>query len=190
MSGDDALIKRARGGDSDAFRVLVERHSRAAYKLALRVTGNCHDAEDVVQDAFLKAYRQLSRFESRASFGTWIHRITMNCAVDLLRSRPRRELAHEDEALEQMAASAADAPGGTHSMSPERLMASVEMGDRVKVAMGRLSALERAAFVLRHFEGRSIADIGELLGIRDNAAKHCVFRAVRKIRMALEPFTT
>ena len=189
MSGDDALIRRARGGDSDAFRVLVERHSRAAYKLALRVTGNCHDAEDIVQDAFLKAYRQLDRFESRASFGTWIHRITMNCALDLLRSRPRRELAHEDEALEQMA-SAADTARGTHSMSPERLMASVEMGDRVKVAMGRLSALERAAFVLRHFEGRSIADIGQLLGIRDNAAKHCVFRAVRKIRMALEPFTT
>jgi RNA polymerase sigma-70 factor (ECF subfamily) len=189
MSGDDALIKRARSGDSDAFRVLVERHSRAAYTLALRVTGNCHDAEDVVQDAFLKAYRQLDRFESRASFGTWIHRITMNCAVDLLRSRPRRELAHEDEALEQLA-SATEAPGGAHAMSPERLMTSVEMRDRVKSAMGRLSALERAAFVLRHFEGRSIADIGQLLGIRDNAAKHCVFRAVRKIRMALEPFTT
>ena len=189
MSGDDALIRRARGGDSDAFRVLVERHSRAAYKLALRVTGNCHDAEDIVQDAFLKAYRQLDRFESRASFGTWIHRITMNCALDLLRSRPRREQAHADEALEQIA-SAADTARGAHSMSPERLMASVEMGDRVKAAMGRLSALERAAFVLRHFEGRSIADIGQLLGIRDNAAKHCVFRAVRTIRMALETFTT
>ena len=183
MFGDDALVERARGGDGDAFRVLVERHSRAAYKLALRVTGNC---QDVVQDAFLKAYRQLDRFESRASFGTWIHRIAVNCAVDLLRSRPRREQPHEDEALELMA-STID-PRGRHGMSPERLMASVEMGDRIKAAMGRLSALERAAFVLRHFEGRSIADIGQLLGIRDNAAKHCVFRAVRKIRTALEPF--
>ena len=73
-------------------------------------------------------------------------------------------------------------------MSPERLMASVETRDHVKDALSRLSALERTAFVLRHFEGQSIAEIGRALGIRDNAAKHCIFRAVRKMRLALEPF--
>lgn len=85
MSEDEAAVARARGGDRDAFRLLVERHSRAVYMLALRLTGNCHDAEDIVQETFLKVHRQLGRFESRASFGTWVHRIAVNCAVDLLK---------------------------------------------------------------------------------------------------------
>lgn len=184
---DEVAVAAARSGDPEAFRLLVERHSRGVYRLAYRMTGNCHDAEDVVQDTFLKAYRQLNRFESRASFATWIHRIAVNCAVDLLRSRPRRELPAEHEVLEQVA-STTGSHGGQHTMSPERLMASVEAGDRVKDAMSRLSALERAAFVLRHFEGQSIAEISRALDIRDNAAKHCIFRAVRKMRLALEPF--
>ena len=186
MLADEAVVARARAGDTEAFRLLVERHSRRVYKLALRVSGNCQDAEDIVQETFLKAYRQLPRFESRASFGTWLHRIAMNCAVDLILSRPRREQAHEDAALEQLASSA-DPVRNEHTMSPERLVASLEAGDRVRAALSRLSALERAAFVLRHFEGQSIADISRTLGIRDNAAKHCIFRAVRKMRMALAP---
>jgi RNA polymerase sigma-70 factor (ECF subfamily) len=184
---DEAAVARARAGDADAFRVLVERHSRAVYSVAVRMTGNCHDAEDIVQDTFLKAYRQLDRFESRASFSTWVHRIAINCAVDLLRSRPRREQPEEHAALEEAAAVQGQHPG-QHMMSPERLMASVEARDRVQAALTRLSALERAAFVLRHFEGQSIAEISRALGIRDSAAKHCVFRAVRKMRLALEPF--
>lgn len=183
---DGDAIARARGGDTEAFRVLVERHSRGVYKVAFRVTGNAQDAEDVVQETFLKAYRQLDRFEERASFGTWLHRIAWNCSIDLLRSRPKREQAEETDTLEQLGASQAVAAGG--SPSPERLMASVEVGDRVKAAMARLSPLERAAFVMRHFEGRSIDEISRALSIRENAAKHSVFRAVRKMRLALEPF--
>ena len=184
---DEADVARARSGDTDAFRLLVERHTRAVYSVALRITGNCHDAEDVVQETFLKAYRQLDRFELRATFATWVHRIAVNCAVDLLRSRPRREQAEDGEALEE-AAAAGRVQAGAHMMSPERLVASLETRDRVRDALTRLTALERAAFVLRHFEGQSIADIASALGIRDNAAKHCIFRAVRKMRLALEPF--
>jgi RNA polymerase sigma-70 factor, ECF subfamily len=188
MPGDDAAaIARARGGDSEAFRLLVERHSRSVYKVAYRVTGNPDDAEDVVQETFLKAYRQLDRFEERASFGTWVHRIAWNCSVDLLRSRPRREQAEETETLEQLGSTHATVTGSA-APSPERLMASVQVGDRVKEAMGRLSPLERAAFVMRHYEGRSIDEISRALEIRENAAKHSIFRAVRKMRVALEPF--
>src|SRR5688572_7678008 len=183
---DAATVALARDGDSEAFRALVERHGRAVFRLAHRMTGNCQDAEDVVQETFLKAYRQLPRFESRARFGTWLHRIAVNCAVDLLRSRPRREQIEDDDTHERMA-SASDAVG-KYAMSPERLMASTEVGGRVTNAMAGLSALERAAFVLRHVEGLSIAEVSDTLGIRDNAAKHCVFRAVRKMRLALEPF--
>ncbi|HEY6554769.1 MAG TPA: sigma-70 family RNA polymerase sigma factor, partial [Vicinamibacteria bacterium] len=79
-----------RAGDQEAFRLLVERHSHALFRLAYRMTGNEHDAEDVVQEALVKAYRGLDRFEERAEVGTWLYRITSNCAFDLLRSRQRR----------------------------------------------------------------------------------------------------
>src|SRR6266511_4621621 len=87
---DPALITRAREGDPDAFRVLVERHSVKLFQLAFRMTGNEQDAEDVVQETLLRAYQQLNRFESRAGFGTWLHRIAANCSLDLLRKRKRQ----------------------------------------------------------------------------------------------------
>jgi RNA polymerase sigma-70 factor (ECF subfamily) len=87
-AGDPAAVSRARSGDQEAFRSLVERHSRYVFNVAYRLTGSASDAEDVVQLAFLKAYQQLSRFEARADFRTWLHRITVNCSIDLSR-RPR-----------------------------------------------------------------------------------------------------
>src|SRR5512140_1186726 len=87
---DAVAVGRARSGDSDAFRVLVERHSRSLFRLAFRMTGNQQDAEDVVQESFMRAYKQLAKFDERASFGTWLYRIAVNCSLDLVRSRKRR----------------------------------------------------------------------------------------------------
>src|SRR5687767_6116832 len=182
---DTATVALARDGDSEAFRALVERHSRAVYRLAHRMTGTAQDTEDVVQETFLKAYRQLSRFESRANFSTWLHRIAVNCSIDVIRSRPRRETGHDASDLDQLGG---DDQLHTTQASPERLMLSAEVQDRVTAAMSSLSRMERAAFVLRHFEGRSIEEISRALGLKTNATKHSVFRAVRKMRLALEPF--
>ena len=106
-----AVLARARQGDSDAFRALVEQHSRTVYRLAFRMTGNEQDAEDVVQESFLRAYRQLGRFESRANFGTWLYRIVANCSVDLMRAKQARHDQTRGEPLETAAdMPAADAP--------------------------------------------------------------------------------
>jgi RNA polymerase sigma-70 factor (ECF subfamily) len=185
---DAAAVALAREGDSEAFRALVERHSRAVFRVAQRMTGSAADAEDVVQETFLRAYRQLGRFESRANFGTWLHRIAVNCSIDLIRSRANRESGHEADDLEQLGAAVerTDAMGA----SPERLMLSHEVQSRVQGAMASLTRMERAAFVLRHFEGHTIDEISRTLGLKTNAAKHSVFRAVRKMRAALEPFVT
>src|SRR5437870_9046861 len=111
-----AVLARAGQGDSDAFRALVERHSQQAFRLAFRMTGNEHDAEDVVQESFLRAYRQLGRFEARANFGTWLYRIVANCAVDALRARrSRRDQMSEPLGDQDMAMMAAVDAG------PERL---------------------------------------------------------------------
>src|SRR3954453_10746430 len=99
---DAAFVAKARSGDTDAYRILVERHSRALFRLAFRMTGNEQDAEDVVQESFLRAYRQLSKFDERASFGTWLYRIATNYSLDLVRSRKRRSanLAPSDPEIE------------------------------------------------------------------------------------------
>jgi RNA polymerase sigma-70 factor (ECF subfamily) len=184
MDGTEAaaVLARAQLGDPDAFRALVERHSRRVFQLALRITGNEQDAEDVVQESFLRAYRQLGRFEARANFGTWLYRIVANCAVDQLRSRWHRKDHNSSETGDGwMETTATEFPG------PERLAESAEIKRRVATALDTLSPLERAAFTLRHYEGRSIDEIGATLNLGTSAAKHSVFRAVKKLRAALGP---
>jgi RNA polymerase sigma-70 factor, ECF subfamily len=177
--GDQIAIDRARHGDRDAFRVLVDRHARVIFRLAFRMTGNETDAEDIVQETFLKAWKQMARFDGRAGFGTWLHRICANCALDHIRARKRgRDHSAPDELLAQTAA-------GTPS--PERMAQSSQIGAMLRDALGELSARERAAFVLRHYEGLSIDQISAALGVETGAAKHSVFRAVQKLRRALEP---
>jgi RNA polymerase sigma-70 factor, ECF subfamily len=183
---DAATVALARDGDSEAFRELVDRHSRAVYRLAYRMTGSAQDAEDVVQETFLKAYRQLGRFESRANFSTWLHRIAVNCSIDLMRARPHREAGHDAADLDQLG----NDDETRRQASPERLMLSTEVQDRVAGAMSSLSMMERAAFALRHFEGQSIEDISRALGLKTNATKHSIFRAVKKMRVALEPLVS
>ncbi len=181
---DAAVVAQAREGDRDAFRALVDRHSRYVFSLAHRMTGNAQDAEDVVQEAWLKAHKQLSRFEARADFRTWLHRITVNCSIDLIRGRRHREDAHDPADLEQGPLSER---GSESQPTPERVAASTQISDRVNEALGLLTAHQRAAFTLRHVEGMSIEEVGEKLGMKTSATKHSIFRAVKKMRNALEP---
>src|SRR5439155_15213307 len=145
---DVAAVSRARTGDADAFRLLVERHSRAIFRVAYRMTGNEHDADDVVQETFLRAYRQIGHFEERANFSTWLHRIAINCSLDLLRSRGRHEkhrvMTDEDDEMTP------DFP--STDPQPDRLLLSAELQQHVVSALDRLSGNERTAFMLRHFE--------------------------------------
>ena len=188
MDPNDAHdVTLARAGDEQAFRRLVDRHSRGVFQLAFRLTGSEPDAEDIVQDAFLKAYRELRRFESRSSFRTWLHRITVNCAYDLLRQRPRHKAESLDAAAEEDAPGGGIEPEADVSSRPDRLAFGAEVQSRVRTALELLTPTERTAFVLRHFEGRSLDEIGETLGLRTGATKHSIFRAVQKMRRTLEP---
>jgi len=160
------------------FRVLAERHHKTVFRLAYRMTGNQHDAEDVVQESFLRAYKQLSKFDGRSAFSTWLHRITANCAIDLIRARKQRHFRQGAEVNPEITVS-------PHP-SPERLASSGEIHQLLEPALAELSGMERAAFVMRHYEGLGIEDISVALGVQPNAAKHTVFRAVQKLRRALQ----
>jgi len=182
---DQAAADEARKGNHLAFRVLVDRHGRSVFRLAYRMCGNEQDAEDLVQETFLRAYRQLHRFDGRSAFSTWLYRICANCSLDFLRSRKtRKEIkikAREDDAPDWLDAVAAPQPG------PERLSQSEQLARMIEPALNQLTEMERAAFVLRHYEGCDIEEIAQTLGVQSNAAKHSVFRAVQKLRRALEP---
>jgi RNA polymerase sigma-70 factor (ECF subfamily) len=183
-----SAVERARSGDSEAFRLLVEQHSRAVFRLAFRMTGNEQDAEDVVQETFLRAFRQLDKYEARSSFSTWLYRIASNYSLDLIRMRKRhedrRERGKASEERDILQTMPANAPG------PDRIAHSNQVQARVNEALNELSDQERTAFVLRHFEGLSIDEIGETLGTGTNATKHSIFRAVQKLRRSLEPLVS
>jgi len=184
---DSVAVARAKQGDDDAYRILVDRHSRGVFRLAYRMTGNEQDSEDVVQETFLRAYKQLHRYEARSSFGTWLYRIAANYSLDLVRRKKRhgeiglQETATEEEMGEVVHAVASGDPG------PDRLLFSGAVQEKVSATLNELSQQERTAFVLRHFEGQSIEEISAALGLSSNAAKHSIFRAVQKLRRALEP---
>lgn len=169
-------------GDVEAFLSLVERHRSSLYNLALRITGNEQDAKDVLQDGLLNAYQHLARFERRADLRTWLTRIVVNCALDHLRARRRRPDMHDPQALSDVTGAAASS-----LPDPERLAASADWRRKVAAVMETMSPLERVAFTLRHFEGCSISEIAQTVGIGHSAAKQHIFRAVRKLRLALEP---
>ena len=182
MEGNDLeLADRARAGDTDAFREIVERHSRRLFQTAYRLTGNEAHADDVVQETLLRAYRNLHRFDGRSQLGTWLYRIAVNCSMDLMRKESRRSARETSEERVELARLATEDP------RPDRLAESGELGRAVARVLRGLSPTERTAFVLRHFEGYTSVEIGQMLGMRSGATRNAVFRAVKKLRLALEP---
>ena len=181
---DHATIQAVLAGDKEAYGALVVRHSHTLFRVAYRITGNEADAEDVVQEAFLRGYRKLEGFESRANFGTWIYRIAVHCALDKVRHRRGDETSRVGETNdpEQDQMQVADQAAG-----PDRILLSGEIGAVQQAALHSLTATERTAFVLRHMEDCTTAEIGAALGIEPNAAKQAVFRAVQKLRRRLAP---
>jgi RNA polymerase sigma-70 factor (ECF subfamily) len=182
---DEAAVAGAQNGDREAFRMLVERHSRYLFRIVYRLTGNAEDAQDVVQDTWLKAHAQLGRFEARSNVRTWLTRIAINCAIDHLRVARRREPSWDPATFDEEPTSRWIET--THA-APDRLVLAGEIGARVDQTLMRLTTLERTAFMLRHIEGLSIHEIGAALGLNTSATKHSIFRAVRKMRAALAPF--
>ncbi|MGB8260378.1 MAG: sigma-70 family RNA polymerase sigma factor [Terracidiphilus sp.] len=181
---DHAAIQAILAGDRDAYGPLVMRHSPALFRAAYRITGNEADAEDVVQEALMRAYRKLDRFEQRANFGTWLYRIAVRCALDRLAARRSEEAVRVGERTDP---EEEEIQVATTAAGPEQLLLSGELKAMRALAMRSLSTTEHAAFVLRHLEGCGTEEIAAALGIQPSAAKQAVFRAVQKLRMRLAP---
>jgi len=187
---DAVAVERTLAGEREAYRVLVERHSAYVYRLAYRMTGKREDAEEVVQEAFLRAYQKLAQFAGNANFGTWVYRIAANYCIDRLRQRKgedsRRE--HPQRAAEGEPETDPLSEIKDAAPSPERLAGSAQLAAKMKQALDTLTPAERTAIVMRHWDGCGIEEIAAVLKSNSSAAKNTVFRAVQKLRLALKPF--
>jgi len=184
LGSDHSIVRSVLAGDKEAYGVLVRAHSATVFRVAFRIAGDEADAEEIVQETFLRGYQRLESYEGRSSFGTWIYRIAVNCALNRI-SQPGIEAEYRhgeesdpEERTVQVAAQGAD---------PERVLLSGEISAAQDVAMRRLTPTEKSAFVLRHLEDRSTNEIAVVLNIAPNAAKQAVFRAVQKLRRELAP---
>ena len=146
-ASDQDLVVRVRDGERDAFRVLVDRYSRSVFRLGYRMTATEQDAEDVVQETFLRAYKQLHRYESRSSFGTWIYRIASNYALDLLRARERRQ----EMALEPLNGSGERFDPPAETASPEGLGLRRPVADRLGTRDARIEPAGAGRFLAAAF---------------------------------------
>ena len=184
---DDDLIREAQRGDRTAFDSLVRRYDQPVLRLALHMLSNEQDAQDVHQEAFLKAYRHIGNFRFECSFYTWLYRIVTNLCLDHLR---RRKSRREDPAT------VLDARGDemdllsnisdTRAMAnPARELDRKHMGKCIHAALDKLTPRERTVFELKHYEGLKLRTIGEMLSTTEETAKNTLFRATRKLRAEL-----
>ena len=181
------LIREAQQGSRTAFDALVRQYDQAVLRLALHLTGSEQDAEDIHQEAFLKAYRYIGNFRFECSFYTWIYRIVTNLCLDLLR---RRKSRREDQAI-TLDSSGEEIDLLTNvsdqraSSNPDRELNRKFLGERIRAALDKLTPRERMVFELKHYQGLKLRTIGEILNTTEETAKNTLFRATRKLRANL-----
>ena len=184
---DTVLVREAQRGDPAAFEELVRHYDQAVLRLAMHFTGSDTEAQDIYQEAFLKAYRNIGGFRFECSFYTWIYRIVANLCLDHLRKKQVRKedapvaVDHEGrpfDLLDQVADERATA-------DPERDLMNRELSSRIQGAIARLSPRERMVFELKHYHGMKLRTVGEILHTTEETAKNTLFRATQKLRGAL-----
>src|SRR6266487_653595 len=184
---DTMLVREAQRGSRAAFEELVHHYDHAVLRLAMHLTGSEHEAQDIYQDAFLKAYKNIGRFRFECSFYTWIYRIVTNLCLDNIRKKQvRKEDApvakdSEGEAFDVLS-QVADIRSGAN---PERDLMRRELGGRISRALEKLTPRERMVFELKHYQGLKLRTVGEMLNTTEETAKNTLFRATQKLRGAL-----
>jgi RNA polymerase sigma-70 factor (ECF subfamily) len=186
---DRALVRKAREGDTDAFRRLVERHQRRAFALAVGLVRDESDARELVQEAFIRVYRSLDGFEGGSSFFTWLYRIITNLSIDLLRKPGRQAVDLDEERLAAGAGSAEDAAPPLMSTydgaDPVDAIRRREIAERLQAALDALPPYHRAVVVLRELEGLSYEEMAQALGVSKGTVMSRLFHARQKLQRAL-----
>ena len=183
------LVRAAQRGDPGAFDELVRAHDHNVLRMAYNLLRSEEDARDVFQEVFLRVYRNLPKFRFDCSFNTWLYRIVANLCLDHLRKRKVRK---EEPSSYEGESGPVDRlqliPEQRADVDPQRQFQSAEVSSRIQEVLGDLTPRERVVFEMRHFQGMRLRAIGQSLGVTEEAAKNCLFRATQKMRTALGDF--
>lgn len=186
---EKSLIRAAQRGDGDAFEQLVRAYDSNVLRMAYNLLHSEEDAQDIYQEAFLRVYRKLPEFRFDSAFSTWLYRIVANLCLDQIRKRKVRK---EEAAAVPTENGEVDRfqmiPERRADVDPQRQLMSAEVNNRIQEVLGTLSPRERLVFEMRHYQGLRLRAIGESLGVTEEAAKNCLFRATQKMRAALGDF--
>ncbi len=185
-SSEVDLIRAAQHGDSNAFEQLVRTYDHNVLRMALNLLHSEEDARDVYQEVFLRVYRNLPKFRFDCAFSTWLYRIVANLCLDQIRKRKVRKeesssVDREGGEVDRLQFVAEERADG----DPQRCLMSAEVNQRVQDVLQDLTPRERVVFEMRHFQGMRLRSIGESLGVTEEAAKNCLFRATQKMRASL-----
>jgi len=188
--GDAELIARCKQGDQAAFRTLVDRHGRDAFVLARRLVGSDEDAEEVVQEAFLKAFRSLDRFRGGSAFYTWLYRIVYNGAIDRIRKTSRVRTVDYDDAISrhEEVSGAVELLPPRMDADPGRVQARRELKEQMESALEHLSEAHRAVIVLREVQGLTYEQIAEVVGCPKGTVMSRLHHARKRMQDLLRPY--
>jgi len=182
-SPDADLIAAAQHGVTQAFDVLVERYKSRVFLLAYHQTRSHEDALDITQEAFVRAYLALPKWEPKASWYTWLYRIVRNLCIDYHRARKRRRT----ESLDEPESSIVEPMTADLFSNPERMTQEDELAGIIRTAVAQLSDRQRDVFLLHHYGGLQVKEVAQVLDIAEGTAKIHLFRAVAKLRQLLGP---
>lgn len=183
LGKDSSLVARAQVGDLRAFEELVERHRRRVYSLAYRMTSTHEDADDVLQETFVRAFTNLRRFDLERPFANWLYTIAANLCLDRQR-RAKREKRVDWERVEDTCLENAPAP----ALTPERAVVNGELRGEIQDAISRLPDRQRAALVLFEVEGMKVREVAELMQCSEGAVKSTLHRARHRMRDELRGY--
>ncbi|HEX4168172.1 MAG TPA: sigma-70 family RNA polymerase sigma factor [Bryobacteraceae bacterium] len=184
-----SLIRAAQHGDGLAFEQLVRSYDSNVLRMAYNLLHSQEDARDVYQEAFLRVYRKLPDFRFDCAFSTWLYRIVSNLCLDQLRKRKvRKEEATAIDTSSGEVDRLQFIPERRADVDPQRQLMSTEVNNRIQSVLDSLTPRERLVFEMRHYQGMRLRAIGESLGVTEEAAKNCLFRATQKMRAALGDF--
>jgi len=177
MTSDEDLVRRCWSGDRGAFELLFTRHRDSVFNIALRISGNRELAEDITQDAFVRAYLGLSSFRGQAKLSTWLYRIAVNQALRTKSVGSRR--AEKEQGMDDLVLTS-DAPG------PEKSAERSEIETRVRRAITELPPAQRAVISLRYIEGLDLAEVAAITGSPLGTVKSRIHHALRSMSPALK----
>ncbi|HET57235.1 MAG TPA: sigma-70 family RNA polymerase sigma factor [Deltaproteobacteria bacterium] len=176
------IIDAVLAGDRQAFARLVDAHKTAVFNLAFRMTGDLREAEDLAQESFLRAYRELRRFDANRPFFAWLYTITLNLA----RSTLRKQKARESRDAGWQEGRDRETDGNRNAGGPEAIILQDEEQERLQAGLLKIPTRLREAVVLRFYDDRSFDEIAVILGISTSAAKMRVYRGLEKLRKVME----